>query len=91
MILAPWMLDLVIAGIAAEFALLAFLLARAGHGRWMIPLGWFLLSGALLIGALRLSLANAAPGLIALPLAASLFTHVLMLRAAWTRIKKPGP
>ncbi|MFN7056303.1 hypothetical protein [Hyphomonas sp.] len=84
--LAPWMLDLVMLGVAAEFAALAWILYRLRRGRWIAPLGWFLLSGALLIGALRLSLSGAAGEVIALPLAASLVTHILMLRAVWKQI-----
>ena len=90
MTLAPWMLDLVIIGIGAEFALLAYLLARLKLSSWTAPLGWFLISGALLIGALRLSLSGAAGAMIALPLAASLVTHIMMLRSVFIRIKKPG-
>jgi hypothetical protein len=87
MMLAPWMLDLVMLAVAAEFAGLAWLLYRLRRARWIAPLGWFLLSGALLIGALRLSLSGAPGELTALPLAASFFTHGLMLRAVWMLIR----
>ena len=38
MTLESWMFDLVLAGVAAEFALLAFLLVRSGNRAWAWPL-----------------------------------------------------
>jgi len=59
MALTPWMLDLILAGIAVEAALGTALLVRFRR-RWLVrPFLWFLLSGAALMAALRTVLAAA--------------------------------
>ncbi len=83
MTLQPWMFDLVIAGVAAEFLALSFLLARAGHRPWAWPLFWFLLSGALLMAAVRSALAGVPHPVIGGVLIVSLLTHVACLWSAW--------
>jgi hypothetical protein len=83
MTLESWMFDLVILGVAAEFLLLAFLLARAGRKSWAWPLFWFLLSGALLMAAVRSTLAGLPHPVIGGILIVSLLTHVACLGSAW--------
>lgn len=87
MTLEPWMFDLVLTGVAAEFAVLAFLLWRSGHRAWAAPLFWFLASGALLIGAARSAVSDAqgpvAPGLLLV----SLLTHSACLWTAWRLVR----
>ncbi len=83
MMLAPWMFDLVIAGVAAEFLGLAFLLARAGQKPWAWPLFWFLVSGALLMAAVRSAIAGLPHPVIGGVLIVSLLTHVACLGSAW--------
>lgn len=85
--LEPWMFDLVLVGVAAEFALLALLLARAGHARWIWPLGWFLVSGGLLMAAVRSAVSDVPHPVIAGVLVVSLLTHAACLWSAWTIIR----
>ena len=79
----PWMFDFVIAGVASEFLLLAFLLTRAGRTPWAWPLFWFLLSGALLMAAVRSTLEGLPHPVIGGILIVSLLTHAACLRSAW--------
>lgn len=81
--LSPVVFDVILAGIAAEFGVLAWLLRRVGRGRWIPPVFWFLLSGALLMLAVRGALAEAELAAIAIPLIVSLLTHVACLWTAW--------
>jgi len=87
MILKGWMFDLVLAGVAAEFALLAFLLARTGHRAWAWPLFWFLLSGGLLMAAVRSALNGLPHMLIGGILFTSLLTHLACLWTAWRLVR----
>lgn len=91
MTITPGLIDLIILAVGGEFVLIAWLLRRAGAQLWILPAFWFLASGALLMGALRLALAGSDGALIALPLVGSLFTHLLLLHSAWRRIKKARP
>lgn len=91
MTITPAHIDLIILAVGGEFLLLAWLLLRAGARSWILPAFWFLASGALLMGALRLALAGSSGGVIALPLLGSLVTHLLLIHAAWQRIKKARP
>jgi hypothetical protein len=87
MTLEPWMFDLVLIGVAGEFALLAFLLARSGHRRWAWPLMWFLISGALLMAAVRSAVSEAQDGVVGGVLFASLLTHAACLWTAWRLVQ----
>lgn len=89
--ISPWMIDLVIAGIAFELVVLVILLRQRHQSRWSIPLFWFLLSGALLMVAIRLAVSGEAATGLAAALIASFVTHALFLVTAWQGIKKPGP
>ncbi|MFN4225892.1 MAG: hypothetical protein ACK4HR_06200 [Hyphomonas sp.] len=89
MLLERWMFDLVILGIAAEGLLIRGLLRRSGAGAWARPALWFLVSGALLMLAVRSAITGAAHSVISGLLAASLVTHLACLRTAWTLIRKP--
>ncbi len=88
MILSPPLLDLVLAGVAGELLLIAAFLRSQRAAAWIVPLFWFLASGACLMIALRAALDG--PGGLdpALPLSASLFTHIAMLVSVWGLIKK---
>lgn len=87
MTLEPWMFDLVLVAVAAEFALLAFLLARSGHPPWAWPLLWFLISGALLMAAVRSVVAEAPDMVVASVLLVSLLTHLACLWTAWRLVR----
>jgi hypothetical protein len=85
--LETWMFDLVLLGVAAELALIVVLLRRAGHGRWIWPAFWFLVSGALLMTAVRLGISSGAHLLIGGVLFASLLTHLACLWTAWRLVR----
>ncbi len=85
--LEPWMFDLVLLGVAGEFALLAFLLASSGYRPWAWPLMWFLISGALLMAAVRSAVSEAPDLVVAGVLVASLLTHVACLWSAWRLVR----
>ena len=87
MTLESWMFDLVLAGVAAEFALLAFLLARSGHRAWAWPLFWFLASGGLLMAAVRGALSGLPHAVIGGVLFVSLLTHLACLWTAWKLVR----
>lgn len=87
MTLHPWMLDLVLVAVAAEFGLLAVWLARAGHRPWIWPLSWFLISGALLMAAVRSVVAEAPDLLVAGVLFLSLLTHAACLWSGWKLVR----
>ncbi|MFN4024792.1 MAG: hypothetical protein ACK4MQ_08165 [Hyphomonas sp.] len=89
--IAPWMIDLVIAGMAAEFILIAAALVLTGRRTWIAPVFWFLASGALLLIAVRFALAGQESACIGTALIAAFATHILLLVTVWHRIKKPGP
>lgn len=87
MALTPWMLDLILAGIAVEGALGTALLVRFGRRRLVRPFLWFLLSGAALMAALRTVLAaggHPVPLMGPVPalLLASLLGHLLAIGGA---------
>jgi hypothetical protein len=85
--LETWMFDLVLLGVAAEFALLAMLLRRTGHGRWISPVFWFLVSGGLLMMSVRLGISGGGHVLIGGVLFASLLTHLACLWSAWRLVR----
>jgi len=87
MTLESWMFDLVLAGVAAEFALLAFLLARSGNRAWAWPLFWFLASGGLLMAAVRGALSGLPHAVIGGVLFVSLLTHLACLWTAWKLVR----
>ncbi len=87
MTLEPWMFDLVLLGVAAELALLAFLLVRSGHRAWAWPLMWFLISGALLMAAVRSAISEAPDVVVGGVLMASLVTHLACLWSGWRIIR----
>ena len=81
------MFDLVLIGVAGEFALLALLLARRGHLPWAWPLMWFLISCALLMAAVRNALSEAPDVIVGGVLFASLLTHAACLWSAWRLVR----
>ena len=87
MALKPWMFYAVLIGVAAEFVLLAFLLARTGRRAWAWPLFWFLLSGALLMAAVRSAVSGAPHAVIGGVLFISLLTHLACLWSAWRLVR----
>jgi hypothetical protein len=91
MIITPGLIDVIILAVGGEFILIALFLRRTGAAGWILPAFWFLASGALLMASLRLALAGAQSGIIALPLLGSLVSHLLLIFAVWTRIKKARP
>lgn len=88
MTLAPWMFDIVLLGVAAEFVLVTYLLVRSGHRPWAVPVLWFLVSGALLMAAVRFAVSGAGHPLIAGILMVSLLTHLACLWTAWRLVRK---
>ena len=88
MTLESWMFDLVLAGVAAEFALLAFLLVRSGNRAWAWPLFWFLASGGLLMAAVRGALSGLPHAVIGGVLFVSLLTHLACLWTAWKLVRR---
>lgn len=91
MIITPGLLDAIMAAVGLEFALIAAALWRWNLRQWILPVFWFLASGALLMSALRLALSGSAAQWMALPLLGSLFTHLFLLLTVWQRIKKARP
>lgn len=87
MILEGWMFDMVLAGVAAEFAFLTFLLGRIGHRAWAWPLFWFLVSGGLLMAAVRSALSGLPHMVIGGVLFISLLTHIACLWTAWKLVR----
>lgn len=87
MTLEPWMFDLVLIAVAGEFALLGLMLARRGHRLWAWPLMWFLISGALLMAAVRSALSEAPDEMVGGMLFASLLTHTACLWSAWQLVR----
>jgi hypothetical protein len=87
MTLESWMFDLVLIGVAGEFAVFAFLLARSGHRAWAVPLFWFLFSGGLLMAAVRSALSGVPHGVIGGVLFFSLLTHLACLWTTWKLVR----
>jgi len=87
MMLEPWMFDLVLACVAAEFAGLAYLLARGGRKPWAWPLFWFLVSGGLLMAAVRSAVMDMPDAVVAGVLVVSLVTHAACLWTTWRLVR----
>ncbi len=87
MTLEPWMFDLVLLGVAIEFVGVAYLLARSGQKPWAWPLMWFLISGALLMAAVRSAISEAPDVVVGGVLFVSLVTHLACLWSAWRIIR----
>jgi hypothetical protein len=81
--------DLIVVAIALECVGLAAWLVHAGATRLVTPLLLHLASGALLLLALRASLAGAASAWIAAALLGSLATHLLSLRRSYRALLGP--
>ena len=86
----PTLIDLVLGLIVVEFALITIWLARRGRLRFLPAVGCFLLSGALVMAALRVSLPETGsspliPALIAL----SFPVHIAALVLTWREFSKP--
>ncbi|MEM7766553.1 MAG: hypothetical protein AAF253_03590, partial [Pseudomonadota bacterium] len=80
MTITPWMIDAILVGIAVEFGVGAVWLRRLQRPGLVPAFGWFLLSGAALMLALRIVLAgDGGDGLIAAALLASLISHGLAI------------
>lgn len=73
--ITPGLIDLILAGVAVEFVVLAAWLARSAAAHWIWPLLLYLGSGAALMLALRAALSGSDPLWIALPLGVSFFAH----------------
>lgn len=69
------LIDLILIGVAIEFAGLAIWLRRRGDHHLVTPTLFFLASGGALMVALRFALAQDQQGLIALPMLMALFLH----------------
>ena len=54
---------------------------------WAWPLMWFLISGALLMAAVRNALSEAPDGIVGGVLFASLLTHAACLWSAWRLVR----
>lgn len=80
-----WMIDIVLVGVAAEFAVLAWLAARHGMQHLVLPLFLFLASGTALMVALRFSLAPDQHALIPLALFSALFLHAACIAVGYRR------
>jgi hypothetical protein len=85
--LEPWMFDLVLLGVAGEGVLIWTLLRRTRQKAWIRPVAWFLVSGALLMAAVRGVIAGLPHAAIAGILFASLLTHLACLYSAWRLIR----
>ena len=86
----PSLIDLVLGLIVIEFVLIAIWLVRCRKLRLLPAVGCFLLSGALVMAALRVSLpetgsSSIIPALIAL----SFPVHVAALILTWREVSKP--
>lgn len=77
--LSPWMIDAILIGVAAEFVIVRMLLVRRKAQHLIGPLFFFLLSGGLLLAAVRLALTGAAGAIIALVLLFAGLAHGVVL------------
>lgn len=84
-VLQPWLIDLVLAAFLAEGLALASYRAMTGRGLPYAAVAANLLSGALIMLAIRELLAGAGPALIAACLLGSFAAHVWDL---WLRFKR---
>ncbi|MCF7984074.1 MAG: hypothetical protein K9L70_06695 [Thiohalocapsa sp.] len=76
-------IDLILLMVIAEAALIAWYRRRTGHGAALAELWPTLLSGACLLGALRVALSDGWWGWIAAAVTLSLFAHVADLARRW--------
>ncbi len=83
----PEILQAIQIAVLLEFAVLAGLLARAGQGRWILPLAAFLACGLVLMIALQAALEQA-PTQLQAALAASGLLQVLTLWLAWRALRR---
>jgi hypothetical protein len=77
--------DLALAVVAIEAALLVWYRRRSGRGVAPAELFAFLVAGACLMLALRAALVGAAWWWVAAPMAGALVAHLLDLRLRWRR------
>jgi hypothetical protein len=82
------MFDLVLLGVTAEGVLIWSLLRRTRHKAWTGPVVWFLVSGGLLMAAVRGTVSGLPHAAIAGILFASLVTHLACLYSAWRLIRE---
>ncbi len=90
--IAPHLIDAILGVIGVELLVLGAVLMSRGRPELIPPLAFFLLSGAGLIGALRLSLSQSTPdagGVQALLLAGAGLAHALALWFAWRLTRRP--
>ncbi|MEM8772435.1 MAG: hypothetical protein AAGD92_12355 [Pseudomonadota bacterium] len=80
--IAPWMIDAILLLIVAEFFYLRSWLVKMNAKRFVTPLFLFLLSGGLLMFAIRLALSNANMVLISLDLLLAFICHIATLLTA---------
>lgn len=82
-----WMIDAILVGVVIEFIVVRALLIRNGAAGFIGPLFLFLISGAFLLAAVRLSLSGVNGGAIALILFAAFISHGLMLFVSYDRLQ----
>jgi|GEM_PF-5337605 len=80
--LTPWMIDAILLLVVVEFFVFRALLIKADARKFIAPLLFFLLSGALLLVALRLTMTGAQPLLAPLALLLAGLAHLATIRAA---------
>ena len=84
--LSPSLVDLILGAVAIEFVLLWALLVRARATRFVWPLFLFLVSGALLLAAIRFSLSSMDALWASGALLGALMTHAALLYWAARRL-----
>ena len=84
----PALIDVILIGVIVEFIALSALLWRFGEASWIAPLGLFLSAGALLMAALRASLAGEGDAAIGAAMLAALAAHGLFLGVMAMRIAR---
>lgn len=80
--LVPWMIDAILLIVVIEFFVFRSILIRANAKKYVAPLLLFLLSGAFLLIALRLTMTGAHPLLAPLALLLAGVAHLATLGAA---------
>lgn len=87
---APIAIDAILGLILVELVLLSVWLARRGQRKFIPALVSFLLSGALLVLAVRVALSSADPAPLVLGLLALSFpAHLATLWFVWRQVSKP--
>jgi len=88
MAIYPWMIDAILIAVIIEFLVLSAVLKKFSAHDLIAPLFFFLLSGGLLLSALRLALSGSSSTLIALTLLCAFFSHAGLLILMFQRLRK---